>query len=46
MASDEVAHNERRPAGRWTGRLLAVFVFGTVLVIYGAIGYAVYRIVI
>ena len=44
MASDEVAHTERRRAERGTGWMLAVAVFGVALVLYGAIGYAVYRI--
>ena len=46
MVADEAAHDERRPAARRTGWLLPVAVFGSVLVLYGAIGYAVYRIAI
>jgi hypothetical protein len=46
MASDEVVQNERRASERRTGLLLVIAVFGSVLVLYGAIGYAVYRIAI
>jgi hypothetical protein len=44
MAADEAAHTERRHGERRTGWLLAVAVFGSALLLYGAIGYAVYRI--
>ena len=45
MVSDEVARTEREPGGGQTGWLLAVVVFGAVLVLYGAIAYAVYRVI-
>ena len=45
MVSDEVARTEREPGGGRTGWLLAVVVFGAVLVLYGAIAYAVFRLI-
>lgn len=45
MASDEAAHTEGRSAERRRGWLLAAAGFGAVLLVYGAIGYAVYRLV-
>jgi hypothetical protein len=46
MASEEVAHTEGRQAGRRTGWLLALAVFGSALLLYSAIGFVVYRIAI